>query len=121
MLIDKYQAIDTAIKIDLPQQVKASFTMGDPILSGDKITIKISNVAAVIQGNLSGTYEIRDSETTVIFSGTIRPFKMAPMSAFLFPLSWKHQALEAGTYTLSIKLNVDDQEKGFFRAFTIYE
>jgi len=120
MLIDKYQAIDTAIQIDLPQQVKASFTMGDPILSGDKITIKISNVAAVIQGNLSGTYEIRDRKTTVLYSGTILPFKMAPMSAFLFPLAWKHQELEAGTYTISIKLNVDDKVIVFYRAFAIY-
>ena len=66
MLIDKYQAIDTAIQIDLPQKANPSITMGEPIFSEKKLSIKLSNMAAIIQGNLIGTYEISDSKTAVL-------------------------------------------------------
>ena len=121
ILLDKYQAIDTAIQIDLPQKVKSSIAVGDPTFYADKIDVSmwIINQAAIIQENISGTYEIRDKENIVLFNGIIKAFKMSPMAKFQYPMSWQYKTLEEGTYTLSLKLNVNGEEIIFDKPFVI--
>ena len=121
MLIDRYQAIDTAIQIDLPQTTQSSMAVGDATFNGDQIGISvgITNQAAMIQENIAGTYKILNRENNVLFSGEMQTFKMAPMTAFQYPLSWQSTTLESGTYTLSLTLSVDGQETDYERTFMV--
>lgn len=121
ILIDKYQAIDTAIQIDLPQQDKSAISVGNPTFDGDKtnVDIEIINQAALIQENISGAYEIRDKENIILFEGAIRTFKMSPMTKFQYPIPWRYKTLEPGTYSISLKLNVDGKEMNFQKPLII--
>ena len=121
ILIDKYQALDFAIQIDFSQQDKTSISVGDPIFDGENIGVSLwfVNQAAMIQENITGTYEIRDKVNTVLFTGTIDEFRMSPMAEFRKSLSWQYKTLEKGTYTLSLKLNVDGAETSFDKSFAI--
>lgn len=121
MLIDKYQAIDTAIQIDLPQTVQPSVSVGDATFNGDQIGVSVAvvNQAAIIQENVAGTYEIRDSENALLFNGVMQAFKMAPMAEFQYPLSWQYKTLAAGTYTLNLILTVNGGDASFEKTFSV--
>lgn len=121
MLIDKYQAIDTAIQIDLPQTVQPSISVGNVDFNGDQIgiSVAITNQSAIIQENISGTYEIRNSANTVLFDGVMKTFKMAPMASFQYPLSWQYKTLTAGTYTLSLILSVNGEDTAYDNTFIV--
>jgi len=121
MLIDKYQAIDTAIQIDLPQTVQPSISVGNATFNGDLIGISVAimNQAAIIQENITGTYEIRDHENIFLFAGVIPAFKMAPLTEFQYPLSWQYKILESGTYTLSLKIAVNGEESSLEKTFAV--
>lgn len=119
MMIDKYQAIDTAVQIDLPLAATPAVTVEMPSIDQNGLTVQISNRAAVIQQNLKGSYEIRDSKAKVLHSGTMAPFKMAPMAAFQYTLPLQHQTLEAGTYSLTVKLMVDGKTETYDSTFTV--
>jgi len=121
MLIDKYQAIDTAIQIDLPQPAQPSVAVGNATFDGDQIGVRvaITNQAAIIQEKTTGTYEIRDSENALLFSGAIQSFKMAPMTGFQYPLPWHYKTLAAGTYHLNLTLTVNSHDNSFEKTFTV--
>jgi len=120
-LIDKYQAIDTAIQIDLPQPAQPSVAVGNATFDGDQIGVRvaITNQAAIIQEKTTGTYEIRDSENALLFSGAIQSFKMAPMTGFQYPLPWHYKTLAAGTYHLNLTLTVNSHDNSFEKTFTV--
>ena len=121
ILIDKYQAMDFAIQIDFSQQDKTSISVGDPIFDGENIGVSLwfVNQAAMIQEKISGTYDIRSKDNTVLFSGAIDEFRMSPMAEFRKSLSWQYKTLEEGSYTLSLKLDVDGENKSFDKVFAI--
>lgn len=121
MLIDKYQAIDTAIQIDLPRTIQPSISVGNANFNGDQIgiSVAITNQSAIIQENIAGSYEIRDSGNNVLFDGVIKTFKMAPMAEFQYPLSWQHKTLAAGAYSLSLNLSVNAEDTVYKRTFTV--
>ena len=121
ILLDKYLAIDTAIQIDLPQKDESSISVGDPTFNGETLDVSlwINNQAAIIQENISGTYEIRDNNDIVLFNGIINTYKMSPMTKFQYSLSWQHITLEEGNYALSLKLNVNGEEINLNKPFVI--
>ena len=79
----------------------------------------MTNQAANIQLNITGTYEIRNKDNLLLFEGAIQEFKMAPMSKFQYPLSWQYQKLEAGTYTLSLQVTANGEKQSFENSFTV--
>jgi len=121
MLIDKYQAVDTAVEIILPNPAAPSISVGEVTFLGEKIAvgIQITNQAALIQEGITGDYEIMDSQNMVLFSDTIDNFKMAPMSTFNYPLTWQNKTLEPGTYALSLTLHAGDEVIDIRRNITI--
>jgi hypothetical protein len=123
ILVDEYQAIDTPIKIDLPESDESATSIGDAAFDGDnlKVNFEIINQAAMVQENISGTYEVCDKDGSDLFDGTIDTFKMAPMTGFRYSIPWQYGTLEAGTYTLSGKLNVNGEETDFVKSFVIDE
>lgn len=121
MLIDKYQAVDTAVEIILPNPATPSISVGEVTFLGEKIAVgvQINNQAALIQEGITGDYEIMDSQNAVLFSSAINKFKMAPMSTFNYPLTWQNKTLEPGTYALSLTLHVGDEVIDIRRDITI--
>ncbi|MEA4928460.1 MAG: DUF916 domain-containing protein [Candidatus Limiplasma sp.] len=121
LLIDKYQAIDIAVQIDLPYAVLPALSVGDPVFDGDKtgVCIQIMNTAALLQKNITGTYAILDQQNTVVFSGDMQTLKMAPLSAFQYVIPWQGSTLEAAKYKLSLTFHKDDLDFSFDRPFTI--
>ena len=102
ILIDKYKAIDTAIQIDLPEKDQTSITVGEPdfIEGSTNLSVTISNKAAIIEENISGTYQIKDKQNNVVCEGNIDTFKMAPMTRFKYLIPWGDRPFEQGAYTL---------------------
>lgn len=109
LLIDKYQAMDTAVQIDLPQTAdEPAVSFGNPTFNGDSANVNfdIINEGARIQDNISGSYEISDTTNNKLFDGTIKSFKMAPMTRFQYPVPWNNKTLEPGNYVFTLKTNV---------------
>ena len=121
LLIDKYQAIDTAIQIDLPESDRSLVAFGDLSFNEDiaNLNLEIINQAAIIQENISGTYEILDANKRVLFDGTIPSFKMAPMSKFQYAIPWNHKTLSPGTYTFTLKSFIDGKQMKDAKTFEI--
>lgn len=120
ILIDEYLAIDTAIQIDLPGKVQPSVTAGIPKLTNKGLCVPVVNGAAMIQENVTGTYQITNSQNTVLLEGSAILPKMAPMSeAHLFQpwdAAWKE-----GDYTLTMQISVNGQTFDYARPFIIGE
>ena len=115
ILIDKYRAVDTAIQIDLPEKVETFNTVGEPdfIEESKNVTVTISNKAAIIEENVSGTYQIKDRQNNVISEGSIDAFKMAPMTKFKYLIPWGDRPFEQGAYTLYFQIDANGRAMNF--------
>jgi hypothetical protein len=121
LLIDKYQAIDTAIQIDLPKRQASSLSVEDPLFRGETFSlgVKISQLSATIQDGISGAYQVVSEDNAVLFSGDIDAFKMAPMTWLQYIIPWGAKAVEEGAYTLRVTLSHDGETVSFAQPFTI--
>ena len=120
ILIDEYLAIDTAIQIDLPGTVQPSVSAGIPTLMDKGICIPILNEAAVIQEDVSGSYQIKDARDSVLVEGSVELPKMAPMTAAHIFEPWD-TAWGKGDYTLTMQLSANGETFDFVQPFTIGE
>ncbi len=120
ILIDEYLAVDTAIQIDLPGTAEPSVTAGTPSLYDKGICIPIVNEAALIQEDVSATYQIKDVKDAVLIEGSAVLPKMAPVTAAHIFAPWD-AAWGKGTYTLLMQINADDQTFDYEQPFTIGE
>jgi hypothetical protein len=121
LLVDQYQAMDTAIQIDISQAADAVVAFGNPAFNKDSANLNfdISNEGAQIQTDISGSYEISDKNNNKLFDGTIKSFKMAPMTRFQYPIPWNNKILEAGDYIFTLKSNVAGKEVNSKKAVVI--
>lgn len=108
-MIDKYLAMDTAIRIDI-ESPDDSYDPGR--LDGDKViemqfitlsnqmnlNFKLTNTAPAIQ-NIAGAYQVLDDDGNIMFEGELTPFNMAPKSRFDYLLPWGAETIEPGRYT----------------------
>nr|WP_309099194.1 DUF916 domain-containing protein [Fredinandcohnia onubensis] len=101
-----------AVQLDLPIATNPNFSLGNAGFSpeGPSVIIEMTNDAQMIQENISGEYQIEDSEGNQLFEGKINPFKMAPKTQIRHPLPWNYETLEPGDYTLYAKINVNNNE-----------
>lgn len=123
MMIDKYQAIVTAILIDLPQRASPAMAIGEPTFDAEQlaVTVPLLNQAAMIQPELTGSYEIRDAANQKLFGGDLGTLKMAPMTGFRVTLPWAYQTLAPGTYTLAVSLDADGTPFQFEKTFPVQQ
>ncbi len=115
ILIDKYKAVDTAIQIDLPEKDQTLITVGEPdfIEETNSLTVTFSNEAAIIEKNISGTYQIKDRQNNVVLEGNIDTFKMAPMTRFKYLIPWGDKPFEQGAYTLYFQIDANGRKMNF--------
>jgi hypothetical protein len=121
ILLDKYQAVDTAIQIDLTEKAEPSVTAGTPALTEDgaDLLVPLSNNSALIEQDVSMKYEIRDSRGATVFHGEESSSKMAPMSLFKILIPLKSTTLLGGDYTLHATIVNNGQTHEFTEPFTV--
>jgi len=110
-----------AIKLNLPTKSEPNFSLGKAgfIPTSANAFIEMTNDAHLIQGEIDGTYSVKDSDGTELFNGTMNPFNMAPKSKIRYPFAWDYETLEDGTYTLVVKGHAGEKEFSSEETFTI--
>ncbi|MGI2327625.1 WxL protein peptidoglycan domain-containing protein [Planococcus sp. YIM B11945] len=110
-----------AIQLNLPGESKADFSVGTAgfIPTTAQVFVEMANNADLIQGNVSGTYAVQDSEGAEMFSGTMDSFIMAPKTKIRYPIAWNNKQLEDGDYTLVVNGKAGGQEFAVNEAFSI--
>ncbi len=109
LLIDQFQAIDTAIQLDFDASESKTTSISIDDFGYDPGTInlyfKALNASARIIHDISGSYELLTKEHQLLFQGVISPFSMAPHTKFTYSIPWNYQTLSAGNYILRISIN----------------
>lgn len=123
LLIDQYKAVNLGVQVDVTDHSETPvLTLEKPHFSPEQIAIMIpmENKHPVIIPNTSGTYEITKQEDQAFsLKGDIPPFKMAPMTAFHYPISWSEGTLEPGTYHVTLTLDVNGNTQTYEQTLSI--
>lgn len=101
-----------AVQLDLPNSTNPNFSLGKAGFNslGPNVYIEMKNDAQLIQHDISGNYEVQDSNGNPLFEGEINTFKMAPKSQIRYPMQWNSETLAQGKYKLIVNINVNDDE-----------
>ncbi len=103
----------------------------DPKLSLNKIKPALQNYHTVVTANIQNSKPTiinnliidakvtKEGESKVIHETNKQGMSMAPNSNFDFPISWDNEPLEAGDYTLHLKINTGEKEWSFDKNFSI--
>lgn len=118
ILINEYLAISTAIQIDLPGSVQPSVSAGIAKLTDKGLCVPILNGSAMIQEDVSASYQIKDTKDAVLIEGSAELPKMAPMTEAHIFKPWD-AAWEEGEYTLSMQISANGETFDYVKPFTI--
>lgn len=123
LLIDQYKAVNLGVQIDVTDyQETPVLTLEKPHFSPEQISVMVpmQNMHPVIVPNISGTYEItKQEDQNFSLAGDIPPFKMAPMTAFNYPIRWTEGTLEPGVYHVKSKLDVNGNTQTYEQTLSI--
>lgn len=110
-----------AIKLNLPSKSEPNFLLGKAgfIPKTAQVYLELTNDAQLIQGKISGTYAVLDSDGSELFKGVMNTFIMAPKSKIRFPFAWNHETLEDGDYTLEVDGHAGEKQFSVKEPFTI--
>jgi hypothetical protein len=102
-----------AIQLDLPEPATPSFVLGNVNIetypAEPKLLIHMRNESPMILRNVSGDYQVINSNGQTLFSGELEPFMMAPKSTINYPVNWNYKTMEPGHYSIILKMKVNGQ------------
>lgn len=123
LLIDQYKAINLGVQVDVTDyQEIPSLTLKSPHYSPDQmaIMVPIDNPHPVIVPNISGTYKVsKHEDKSFSLTGDMPSFKMAPMTAFNYPIRWSERTLEPGDYNVTFTLDVNGKTQTYEQTVSI--
>jgi len=104
------QTIDTAIRIDLPEEEASSVAAGGIEITDQGICIPVVNRTAAVAKNVYAVYEVRDGLGVVTLWGSVSLPEMAPLTTYTIRCPFDSYAGAAGPYSLNVRINADGQE-----------
>ncbi|THE13439.1 DUF3324 domain-containing protein [Bacillus timonensis] len=123
LLIDQYKAVNLGVQVDVTDYKETqTLALEDPLYSPEQmaIMVPIDNSHPVIVPNITGTYKVTKSKDEAFsLTGDIPSFKMAPMTAFHYPIRWSGEALESGDYHVTFTLDVNGNTQTYEQSLTI--
>ncbi|MEH7223716.1 DUF3324 domain-containing protein [Bacillus sp. JJ1566] len=123
LLIDQYKAVNLGVQVDVTDYKETpTLTLKDPLYSPEEmaIMVPIDNSHPVIVPNITGTYKVtKRKDDSFSLAGDIPSFKMAPMTAFHYPIRWSGETLERGDYQVTFALDVNGNSQTYEQSLTI--
>jgi hypothetical protein len=123
LLIDQYRAVNLGVQVDITDYKETpSLIFESPHYSPEQMAIMVpmDNPNPVIVSNITGTYKVTKSEDeSFSLTGEMPSFKMAPMTAFHYPIRWTEGTLEPGDYNVTFTLDVNGQTQTYEHAVSI--
>ncbi|MGO4886173.1 WxL protein peptidoglycan domain-containing protein [Anaerobacillus sp. MEB173] len=123
LLIDQYRAVNLGVQVDITDYKETpSLTFESPHYSPEQMAIMVpmGNSHPVIVSNISGTYKVTKSKDEPFsLTGDMPSFKMAPMTAFHYPIRWSEGTLEPDDYNVTFTLNVNGQTQTYEQTVSI--
>lgn len=101
-----------AIQLDVDEIPPPEFNLGKAGFNQTigKVYLTMRNEAQRIQEGVEGTYLLENEQGDKVNDGKFGPFKMAPTTVIRYPFAWGTEPLRAGTYRLSVTMNVNGRE-----------
>nr|WP_309100333.1 DUF916 domain-containing protein [Fredinandcohnia onubensis] len=123
LLIDQYKAVNLGVQVDVTDYKEApTLTLEDPLYSPEQMAIMVpmDNSHPVIVPNITGAYKVTKSKDEAFsLVGDIPSFKMAPMTAFHYPIRWSGETLERGDYRVTFTLDVNGNTQTYEQPLSI--
>lgn len=127
MFINKFQIVKGAIirsTGSIDKEIIPDIKLNDvkPALYTNRtaITANLQNTTPILLGDVQIDAKItKKGDTTVLKSESRTDVGFAPNSNFDFPIMWDNDPLEAGDYTLDMKVTANDKEFTFTEEFRI--
>ncbi|WP_251555297.1 WxL protein host-binding domain-containing protein [Neobacillus muris] len=123
LLIDQYKAINLGVQVDVSDYKETTaLKLGDPLFSPEQMAIMVpfDNSHPVIVPNITGRYKVTKSDDeSFSLSGDIPSMKMAPMTAFYYPIRWSGETLGPGDYHVTVTLDVNGNTQTYTESIAI--
>ncbi|WP_071392773.1 WxL protein host-binding domain-containing protein [Bacillus tuaregi] len=123
LLIDQYRAYNIGVQVDVTDYSETpALTLKEPQYSPERMAIMVplDNANPVIVPNITGSYQVTKSkDESFSLVGDISAFKMAPMTAFHYPIRWSGETLEPGEYHVTLTLDVNGNTQTYEKSLSI--
>nr|WP_304215072.1 DUF3324 domain-containing protein [Fredinandcohnia onubensis] len=123
LLIDQYKAVNLGVQVDVTDYKETpALTLEDPLYSPEHMAIMVplDNSHPVIVPNITGSYKVtKRNDESFSLAGDIPSFKMAPMTAFHYPIRWSEETLEPGDYNVTFTLDVNGKTQNYEESLPI--